>query len=690
MGRVVRLGGLVLGAALLCVALGGRASAGGCGSSGTPTTTVYLPNITKTLGGTTGWVTPFIVQNIGASTTTLELSFYRFTDGALVTCRQVSGLLPGTSFADVPNEDADLPDDSQFAVVIRSFGSEVVSVVNEHQGSGARAESLSYVGSSAGARTVHLPYISKLYRGWLTTFIVQNFGPATANVTISLKSYDGLRSVTILRQMGPGRSTVVDPTVEAAIDRFDELSATVTADQPVGVVVNAHNDDPTVAAPRAFSYNGVPGGTWSQAYLPYIYKEDLEFQGQGDSQVAIQNAGSADATPTLTFRQLGSGSLTTISAPGPVKPGEVWSFDRQIFKVQGGYQLCRNAGAGKCISPGEHALVVSGGQFAVLERSLTPSTATGFTAQTGPLARSYLPNVTRTLGGANGWTTPIIVQSAGATAATLRWYRFADGALVQTQQLTGLSSGGGVKIDPRTVSGLAESTQYAVVVDGTGGDVAAVVSELNFQGGDGVMTYEGFPRPPTYTLSGTIRGVGGAPLGSAAANLYTSGGAFVGSRTTGPTGQWSFVGVAPGLHRLWLIAPPGSDYVREWWNDRPGSNSADLIDITADRQIDATLEIGLRLSGRVTDAEGRPIPGVTVDVRGDADSSFTITAGNTDGDGRYNIALRAGTYSLFFFAPAGYVSEWWNDRTSVFPHLGPRDPLAVTAALIIDAVLARQ
>ncbi|TME63263.1 MAG: hypothetical protein E6I54_07505, partial [Chloroflexi bacterium] len=32
-----------------------------------PTTTIYLPNITKMLGGQDGWNTPFIVQNVGAS-----------------------------------------------------------------------------------------------------------------------------------------------------------------------------------------------------------------------------------------------------------------------------------------------------------------------------------------------------------------------------------------------------------------------------------------------------------------------------------------------------------------------------------------------------------------------------------------------------------------------------------------------
>ncbi|HEY3126300.1 MAG TPA: hypothetical protein VGK07_04505, partial [Candidatus Limnocylindria bacterium] len=67
-----------------------NASASACGTPGTPTTTIFLPNITKMLGGPSGWVTPFIVQNVGVKKATLEISFFRFSDGGLVTCRRVS------------------------------------------------------------------------------------------------------------------------------------------------------------------------------------------------------------------------------------------------------------------------------------------------------------------------------------------------------------------------------------------------------------------------------------------------------------------------------------------------------------------------------------------------------------------------------------------------------------------------
>src|SRR6266508_3887056 len=93
-----------------------------------PTTTIYLPNIVKMLGGTDGWNTPFIVQNVGAVSATLTFDFYRFTDGALVKTRNVNGLAPGTSVFHSPNHDVDLAAGGQYSVVIKSFGSPVVAV----------------------------------------------------------------------------------------------------------------------------------------------------------------------------------------------------------------------------------------------------------------------------------------------------------------------------------------------------------------------------------------------------------------------------------------------------------------------------------------------------------------------------------------------------------------------------------
>ncbi len=489
------------------------AAAAPCGIQGQPTMSLYLPNITKMLGGPDGWVTPFIVQNVGTVATTLQVSFYRFSDGALLACRQVANLLPGTSFADFPNNDTDLAPDSQFSVVVRSFGSAIVSVVNEHQGlsNPARNEALSYVGLTSGAKTLALPYVAKFVNGWLVTFVAQNLGPASATVVARFTSYDGTKTATLTRVVSPGASRFIDPSVEPALLAGTEYSVTLTADQPIAAIANAHNDAASVQAPMGFSYNAIAAGTAAQTYLPSVARNSDGVART--SRVVIQNAGTLDAVPTLSFQRIGAAQVN-VTAPAPVRPGAAWTFDPRF--LADGRTPCSVQGTPSCVGDGDWGLVVSGGSFAVLVMSLSPSTALGFIGRAAPGNRVYLPNITRTLGGANGWTTPIVLQSAGATAATLRWYRFSDGSLVTRQTVSGLVPGSSVRVDPRSVAALTDDTQYAVVVDALGGNVVALVMEFAFFGGDGAMAYEGFsasvdPVPSPAAVSLTPTAVSVAP-----------------------------------------------------------------------------------------------------------------------------------------------------------------------------------
>jgi hypothetical protein len=455
------------------------ALAAGCGSTAQPTRIIYLPNITKTLGGPSGWVTPFIVQNVGIAPTDLEVSFYRFSDGALVTCRRVSALQPFRSFADYPNADVDLPADSQFAVVVRSFGSDVIAVVNEHQGAGPAAEALSYVGLSSGAQTLALPYVAKFASGWLVTFVMQNLGTRTANVTARFVSLDGTQTATLTRAIAPGASQFVNPVSEPSLVAGSEYSVMLTSDQPIAAIANAHNDAPGAVSPMGFSYNAAAVAASEQIYVPSVARNS---EGR-TTRLLVQNAGTSPVTPSLVFQR--GPATAPVTAP-PLAPGRSWSFDA------------------RSLAEGDWSLTVSGGPLAVLAITTSSTTAMGFIGTASPGNRAYLPNITRTLGGPSGWTTPILLQSVGATTATLRWYRFADGLLITRQQVIGLLPGATTRIDPRGVPGLLDDTQYAVVVDAQGGNVVATVLELSLEGGDGAMAYEGFkasvPTTPVATM----------------------------------------------------------------------------------------------------------------------------------------------------------------------------------------------
>jgi hypothetical protein len=485
------------------------------------TTTIYLPNIVKMLGGPDGWNTPFIVQNVGTNSTNLTFEFRRFSDGAVVKSRTVAGLAPGTSVFHAPNADAELAAGGQYSVVIKSFGSPVVAVVNEHQNEAnpQRQEALSYDGLTSGSSKVYLPYVAALSGGFYCTVITQNLGVGIASVTADFLSYDGLKTAQLTRAISAGGSQFIDPRFESKLTAGTEYGVTLTSNQPVGVVVNCHNDDANVPAPRAFSYNGVLATNEIRAFAPYAAKN----VGGRTSRILVQNAGTTPAQPVLFWGSLGGPLSATQTGPASLAPGAVWVYD---FATSG-------------VPDGERSIAIRGGQFAMLVDTRGPTSAMAFTGGAEFSNRVYLPNITRTLGGPSGWTTPIVVQSQDGFAATLKWYRFADGVLVYTQPLTfGYSSGMSIKVDPRSIPQLTDNTQYAVTVEASAGGVGAVVLELNDRGGDSAMAYEGMTAAPS------------APFGTSSCTPTAD--------TSGSSFRCRFYGFTPGASPInYRITVPG-------------------------------------------------------------------------------------------------------------------------------------
>jgi hypothetical protein len=444
--------------------------------TGLPTYTVYLPNITKTLGGANGWHTPFIVQNVGTATGYLDVQFYDFTTGALKATRTAT-VQPGRSFVDSPRDEADLPGDSQFSVVVTSSGSPIVAVVNEHQGPGAGNEALSYSGASAGANTVYLPLVSNMVSGWLTTMIMQNVGTTTTTVTASFISLDGTKTATVTRTILPGRSAFIDPRVESSLVAGTEYAAKLTAAQPIAVVANDHNDLPGTVAPRGDSYNAVNVGAGVTTYLPYIAK-NTDSVGR-TSRIVVQNAGTTTATPTISLVPFtGPATSTGVTAPA-IAPGASWAFTPTV-------------------ADGEYSATITGGSFAALVLTETATTSMHYAGTSTPANKLFMPNITRVLTQDAttdpGWNTPILLHSATATNGTLKWYSFSTGALVLSQSIT-LVQNQTLRVDPKAVTGLTNNSQYAVVFESTSGTAVALVTELNLIGGDTAMIYKAFLQP---------------------------------------------------------------------------------------------------------------------------------------------------------------------------------------------------
>jgi hypothetical protein len=449
--------------------------------------------VTKTLGGADGFTTPFIVQNSGAALTDLEIEFKRFTDGSCVWRRPVTGLAPGASFAATLVNDAALPNDSQFSVVVRSFGATIVSVVNEHQGSGARAEAMSYVGFAEGATTVWVPNVVRRFFGYHTPIVMQNLGTATTTVSARFVPFDGGTAVTLIRTIQPGQSQFIEPNIEPGLVDGRQYAATLSSTQPIAVVVNTQNDGPSVENPLAYSTDGIASGAFA-VFGAYAAKNANDSgRLNTTSTIVIQNVGAAAVTPAISFTPLGGGTARRFTRRAPLAQGAAWVFDPRYANGETTLPLCV-VPAAECLADGEFSFVANAsGPIAAVVNVISPASAMGYSANGQPNSTFSLPNVTRTLGGAAGWTTPIVLQAVTATSATLSWRSFRSG--VVTPQTVILPPSGAVKIDPRNVPGLTDDTQYAVTIRGLRGSEPGTLNSIVIEladGADNAMIYEGF------------------------------------------------------------------------------------------------------------------------------------------------------------------------------------------------------
>jgi len=137
----------------------------------------------------------------------------------------------------VPNNDTDLPDNTQFSVTVRSFGTSVVSVVNQHKG-GIEADA--YSAASLGATAVYLPNVVRRFFGFHSPAIIQNLGTLPTVVTARYQSFDGSAPTTqFTRSIGPGQSQFIEPNSDdpalGAPGLIDgkQYSVTITSAQPV-------------------------------------------------------------------------------------------------------------------------------------------------------------------------------------------------------------------------------------------------------------------------------------------------------------------------------------------------------------------------------------------------------------------------------------------------------------------------
>ncbi|MEW6571702.1 MAG: LamG-like jellyroll fold domain-containing protein [Nitrospirota bacterium] len=129
-------------------------------------------------------------------------------------------------------------------------------------------------------------------------------------------------------------------------------------------------------------------------------------------------------------------------------------------------------------------------------------------------------------------------------------------------------------------------------------------------------------------------------------------------------------------------------YAPEWYNNKSIFSEAIPVIVVAGQataNINAQLEPGGKITGRVVDSYGNGIANVDVSAH---DSNSDWRGGTiTDSQGSYSIGVGEGTWKIFFNAErAGYnVSEWYNNKAS----FNEADPVTVTTGQAISNINAQ-
>ena len=198
---------------------------------------------------------------------------------------------------------------------------------------------------------------------------------------------------------------------------------------------------------------------------------------------------------------------------------------------------------------------------------------------------------------------------------------------------------------------------------------------------------------PGGTISGRVTDGQGNPLHLAIVTAYNASAGQASYAYTDADGHYAILRLRTANYGIGFCPPTGNTLGREWYGGGSSFAGVRPVAVTAGATtsgIDAALEEGAYVSGRVADAGDNPIQGVQVtahDVSG-----IALQSAVTQADGTYLIGrLPGGSVKILFNAvpcfAGNYFSEWYTDKRSV----GEADPVLVTVGQTttdIDAVLS--
>lgn len=196
------------------------------------------------------------------------------------------------------------------------------------------------------------------------------------------------------------------------------------------------------------------------------------------------------------------------------------------------------------------------------------------------------------------------------------------------------------------------------------------------------------------SISGTITASGGTPVADAKVEALALTGGFLPATYSDEQGHYTLTGVPSGTY-LVRFSPPAPSAplpvdtpvsLVQYYAGATTVERATQVTVTAGlvtENIDAVLMIGGAIAGTVTDADGLPIPDVSVYPRSAAGGVFPLATTGPDGTYRIN-GLPSGEYTVVF-APdpgSGLLQEYYDDA----PTPERATPVPVVAGQTTDGI----
>ena len=181
---------------------------------------------------------------------------------------------------------------------------------------------------------------------------------------------------------------------------------------------------------------------------------------------------------------------------------------------------------------------------------------------------------------------------------------------------------------------------------------------------------------PGGIITGRVTSNAGAGIQSVGVSAYdatqSSSSSVVRNSVTDANGNYSVQGLSSGSYKVYF-APAAGNYLPEWYDGKGSFEAAKTVAVAVGattEKIDAILDPGGIVSGRVTDKSGKEIQGLHVRLY-DASRSYStiysyIESVYTDSSGRYSFeGLPTGIYKVFFQPVlTDHMPEWYNDKKS--------------------------